>query len=133
MKSLLKCREFNYFAEREDHDFLFLLVHRLVVGKLTLFKGNYWFYHPAAHFKATSMQVVSLRDLEQTKVWYKDNPEVRGRIKGWGIKDTPFIHVYWDHTPMKANTYNFATTIPNSGRIIGFPCALPDNNFLELA
>lgn len=121
MRSLLDWREHEYFEQRKDHYFLVDII-MLRVCKLTFYKGNYWFEYPGIHLKATTTPCVSLKDLHGTKVRYKNEPLVRGTIMGYGIKNSPYVHVYWSQVPLK----------DNNGKQLGFPCALPDNNNLEL-
>jgi hypothetical protein len=124
LSELLDWREHSYFEERPDHYFLVSVVYPSVlrVCKLTLFKCTYWFEYSGIHMKAKTVRCVSLSDIAGTPVYYEGHPEVKGTIREWGVKDTPFVYVYWGRIPMK----------DKQNKPLGFPCALPDNYFLHL-
>jgi len=128
MLSLLKWHDKEYFKDREDHQFLVLMVNPCVyvVSKLEYSNGAYWLSTGGMSLKATTVHCASLREFDGVRVQYRNESLVRGVMGGYGVTNTPFVYVFWDRVPMKKTVFNFCNSTPNKGETQAFPCALPD-------
>lgn len=123
MIRLLQYRDSQYFSLNEEDYYLFQTIGPIFrICKLMKYNNAHYFDYPGMQIKSITTPCIALSDLKGTKVRYKGFPMIKGIIQSFGIINTPYIYVFWTHTPM----------FDEKGNVLGMPCALPDNYYLEL-